>query len=559
MAYFLKKNVKKGRTYLSIVNSFYSAENKDTAHKTYKSLGSVETLKKNGIEDPIAYYQKEVDRLNEENQTREAQKVGEKSPYKYGGHFIIKAIIEKLGVKPYVDILGKTTNFHFDLYDLLCSLIFSRILNPCSKIKTFEEVIPYLDTEYVFSYNQLLDGLGFLGDNYKKIIELFTKMTKDKYGIDTGIAYFDCTNFYFEIDLQDEIRRKGPSKENRSDPIIGMGLLLDANQIPVGMKLYPGNKSEKPVIRNTIHELKSQNDITGKVIQIADKGLNCARNIYEARSNGDGYLFSKSCLQLSEKEKTWVLLDNDYVDVVSKDGTLKYRIKECVDDFKYSFFDEDGQEIKFTVKEKRVATYNASLAEKKRIEITKLVNKAKTLCLSLAKKEEYGEASKYVEFVDGDDNKAKTKINEKKIEEDLKMAGYNLLVTSEIKANKIGIYNSYHNLWRIEESFRMMKSEIEARPVYLKKQSTIFGHFLICYLCVLLIRILQIKILGDDDSYQSIFKFIRELVFTKYDGNYINMISSSDMLDKIAKLTGMPVDNYILSEKQYKKLMNYKL
>lgn len=231
-------------------------------------------------------------------------------------------------------------------------------------------------------------------------------MTKDKYGIDTCIAYFDCTNFYFEIDLQDEIRRKGPSKENRSDPIIGMGLLLDANQIPVGMKLYPGNKSEKPVIRNTIHELKSQNDITGKVIQIADKGLNCARNIYEALSNGDGYLFSKSCLQLSEKEKTWVLLDNDYVDVVSKDGTLKYRIKECVDDFKYSFFDEDGQEIKFTVKEKRVATYNASLAEKKRIEITKLVNKAKTLCLSLAKKEEYGEASKYVEFVDGDDNKA---------------------------------------------------------------------------------------------------------------------------------------------------------
>lgn len=132
-----------------------------------------------------------------------------------------------------------------------------------------------------------------------------------------------------------------------------MGLLLDANQIPVGMKLYPGNKSEKPVIRNTLNELKSQNDITGKVIQIADKGLNCARNIHEARSNGDGYLFSKSCLQLSAAKKKWVLLDNDYVDVISKDGTFKYRIKECVDEFKYSFKDEDGKEIKFTVKEKK--------------------------------------------------------------------------------------------------------------------------------------------------------------------------------------------------------------
>ena len=559
MAYFLKKNIKKGRTYLSIVNSFYSADTKDTAHKTYKSLGSVETLKKKGISDPIDYYQKEVDKLNEENENKEAIKVGEKSPYKYGGHFIIKAIIEKLNVKPYIDILNKTTNFHFNLYDLLCSLIFSRILNPCSKIKTFEEVIPYLDTEYIFSYNQLLDGLGFLGDNYKKIVELFTKMTKEKYEIDTRITYFDCTNFYFEIDLQDEIRRKGPSKENRSDPIIGMGLLLDANQLPIGMKLYPGNESEKPVIRNVISELKSSNDITGKVIQIADKGLNCARNIYEALKNKDGYLFSKSCLQLSSVEKTWVLLDNDYVEVVGKDGKVKYKIKECVDDFSYSFKDDDGKEIKFTVKEKRVVTYNAALASKKKTEIQKLVNKAKGLCVSCAKKDEYGESSKYVDFVDEDGNKAKAKINEKKIEEDLKIAGYNLLVTSEIKADKVDIYNSYHNLWRIEESFRMMKSEIEARPVYLKKQSTIFGHFLICYLCVLLIRILQIKILNDEDSYQDIFKFIRELIFTIYDSKYINMIGASDMVNKMTKLTKLPVDNYILSDSQYKKLMNYKL
>ena len=384
-------------------------------------------------------------------------------------------------------------------------------------------------------------------------------MTKEKYEIDTRITYFDCTNFYFEIDLQDEIRRKGPSKENRSDPIIGMGLLLDANQLPIGMKLYPGNESEKPVIRNVISELKSSNDITGKVIQIADKGLNCARNIYEALKNKDGYLFSKSCLQLSSVEKTWVLLDNDYVEVVGKDGKVKYKIKECVDDFSYSFKDDDGKEIKFTVKEKRVVTYNAALASKKKTEIQKLVNKAKGLCVSCAKKDEYGESSKYVDFVDEDGNKAKAKINEKKIEEDLKIAGYNLLVTSEIKADKVAIYNSYHNLWRIEESFRMMKSEIEARPVYLKKQSTIFGHFLICYLCVLLIRILQIKILNDEDSYQDIFKFIRELIFTIYDSKYINMIGASDMVNKMTKLTKLPVDNYILSDSQYKKLMNYKL
>ena len=153
------------------------------------------------MEDPVAYYEKEVERLNEEKESEDAQKVSDKAPFKYGGHFIIKSIIEKLEVKPHIDILGKMTDFHFDLYDLLCSLIFSRILSPCSKIKTFEEVIPYLDTKYIFTYSKLLKGLGYLGENYSKIAELFTKMTKEKYGIDTGVTYFDCTNFYFEIDL----------------------------------------------------------------------------------------------------------------------------------------------------------------------------------------------------------------------------------------------------------------------------------------------------------------------------------------------------------------------
>lgn len=203
MVYYLKQNVKKGRTYLSIVDSFYNPETKDTAYETYRSLGSVETLKAKGMEDPVSYYEKEVERLNEEKESEDAQKVSDKAPFKYGGHFIIKSIIEKLEVKPHIDcyILGKMTDFHFDLYDLLCSLIFSRILSPCSKIKTFEEVIPYLDTKYIFTYSKLLKRLGYLGENYSKIAELFTKMTKEKYGIDTGVTYFDCTNFYFEIDL----------------------------------------------------------------------------------------------------------------------------------------------------------------------------------------------------------------------------------------------------------------------------------------------------------------------------------------------------------------------
>ena len=191
--------------------------------------------------------------------------------------------------------------------------------------------------------------MAYFGFNYEKIVEIFTKLTKEKYGINTSFGYFDCTNFYFEIDKEDDDRKKGPSKENRKEPLLGMGLLLDANQIPIGLKLFPGNESEKPKIREVIRELKTHNEIDGKIVQVADKGLNCARNIYEALLNHYGYIFSKSCKTLPDVEQTWLLLDNDYIDINDNKGSILYRTKECIDTFTYSFSDDDGLRRTFKV------------------------------------------------------------------------------------------------------------------------------------------------------------------------------------------------------------------
>ena len=136
--------------------------------------------------------------------------------------------------------------------------------------------------------------------------------------------------------------------------------------------------------------------------------------------NGDGYLFSKSCKTLPEVEKKWIFLNNDYVDVKDSNGTLLYRVKECIDEFPYSFEDDNGKKVTYKVKEKRVVTYNPVLAKKQLFEIQKLESKAHELCLSKAKKEEYGECSKYVDFKGKDGSKARTEINQKKIDEDKK-------------------------------------------------------------------------------------------------------------------------------------------
>ena len=559
MAYFLKKCSKNGKCYLSIVNSFYGGERGHTVHETYASYGTGSSLLAEGISDPVKYLEDKVAQLNFEKNQSKAAEISDTAPFKFAGHFLIKAVLDKLEIKPIIDVYKMTTNYQFDLYDVLTSLIYSRCLKPCSKYKTYFEVIPYLEKKYSFSYDQLLEGLSYFGDNYERIVEIFTKQIKEIYGVDVNTTYFDCTNFYFEIDREDDVRRKGPSKENRKEPLLGMGLLLDANQIPVGLKLFPGNESEKPKIREIINELKIQNDVKSKIIQVADKGLNCARNIYEARLNGDGYLFSKSCKTLPEVEKKWIFLNNDYIDVKDSNGTVLYRVKECIDEFPYSFEDENGKKVTYKVKEKRVVTYNPTLAKKQLFEIQKLENKAHELCLSKAKKEEYGECSKYVDFKGKDGSKARTEINQKKIDEDKKLCGFNLLVTSELSMKKEEVYKTYHNLWRIEESFRVMKSELDARPAFVKTKETIHGHFLICYLSTVLARVLQIYELRDEDSMQEIFDFFREFKLVEVGNKYINMATKKEFIVKLKEQTKLPLTNAILSKNQYKKIMDYEI
>ena len=558
MAYYLKKTKLKGRTYLSIDESFYNHEKKGTSHRCYQSLGSVETWQSKGMADPIAHFQKEVDALNQQHSKSSVRKISDHSPLLSLGYFPLKAILTKLQVKKYVDYFKLTTDFQFDLYEMLSSLIYARAVNPCSKYKTFHEVLPNLFEPIQYSYDQLMDGLAFIGNEYQKFIEIFTVQTKKIFGLDTSKTYFDCTNFYFEIDREDDFRRKGPSKEGRKEPIVGLGLLLDHDQIPIGMKMYPGNESEKPVLRDVIDQLKAQNNISGKTIHVADKGLNCVGNIAFSRQNGDGYLFSKSVKGLPQTEKTWVFLEDGWKDVKDKNGKLLYRYKSCIDEFPYKV-EQDGKTVIVHLKEKRLLTFNPSLAAKKRYEIKRLAEKARVLTISRAKKSEYGESGKYVLFTDKSGKKAQVTIDEDAIDRDLKLAGYNLLVTSETRMRDQDIYETYHNLWRIEESFKIMKSDLDARPAFCQKEETIKGHFLICYLTVLLERILQFKILENTYGTSEIFEFVRDFRVTKAETKYINTARSSEIICGLAEKFGLPLTNYFLTETQIRSILKQKI
>lgn len=310
-------------------------------------------------------------------------------------------------------------------------------------------------------------------------------------------------------------------------------------------------------------------------MQVADKGLNCARNIYAAVVEAqDGYIFSKSVhgKGLSEKEKQWLLLENDanvYTDYRDKSGKLLFRLKSCVDTFSYKFKEIDPEtgeekETSFCVKEKRIVSYNPSLAQKQKAEIMKMVDKAAnyTTYKKMAR-EDLGDSVKYIQVTNTDQNgksrKPVIEINQAKIDEDLKYAGYNLLVTSELDMEPLQVYHTYHNLWKIEESFRITKSYLDARPVYVQKKETIYGHFLICYLSLFLLRIVEIKCFKNEINSYDLVNFMRDFkVVDKGAGTYINISQNQSVNEKIKKLTGLTnLDALYLTEKEIENIFEF--
>ena len=292
------------------------------------------------------------------------------------------------------------------------------------------------------------------------------------------------------------------------------------------------------------------------------------RSVKEAN---DGYLFSKSIhgRNLSEKEKQWLLLENSnnvFHDYKDESGNLKFRIKSCVDRFSYKFKETDPEtgretETSFSVLEKRIVSYNPALAKKQQAQIMKMADKAANYnTYKKMAREDLGDATKYIKVTSKDKNGKKVEpvveLDQDKINEDLKYAGYNLMVTSELDMEPLQIYETYHSLWKIEESFRITKSFLDARPVYVQKKETIYGHFLVCYLSLFLLRVLEIKVFKNAVNSYDLISFIRDFrIVRRGDGSYINISRNQAVNEKIKQLTGLTtLDALFLSEKEVENL-----
>lgn len=565
MAYYLRITNKNKGKYLQIYETFRVKETKTVKAKCCESLGYEGDLKTEEINNPIEHYKKYVEQLNAEKELKKliskTEKITDENKTVNIGTSLVKGIFKTLRLEEIFKAFGIIFNRRFSHYEIFRDLVCARIFEPKSKLYTYNEILPIVNPHFDYSLDDVYSFLEDFGSRYESIIELINASLSKKYERNTSISFFDCTNFYFEIDKSDELRAKGPSKENRKEPIIGMGLLLDRNCMPITMQMYPGNQSEIPMLKKCIDSARKQKIIVNRTIRVADKGLNCGNNIFEALMNKDGYIFSKSVIKLSEKEKVWVDLENGYTETY-ENGILVFKIKSCIDEFTYEHTDENKKKNPFKSKEKRVVYRNKKLYDKKMFELDKLEVKVKNLSLSKAKKEKYNAYASYIDFVGLDKNgeitdKTIIKINQEKLNRDRKYAGFNMIVTSEINASDNDIYDIYHHLWRIEETFRILKTNLDARPVYVQKESTIFGHFLVCYTSILMVRILQFLVYKNEIKSNELIEFMKTFNVYKIDDDlYINQLKPKNYLEKIKNNFSPIIDNAKFRNKEINELLD---
>lgn len=519
----IMNNKKTGKTTLSIRRG-YRDENGKVKHSTVMTLGSLDDLKKQ-FEDPISHFKEVVKQMNEEekqNKTPITLTLNKDERLEEGteniknfGYSALSQIYHELEIDEFLINKFKDRDVsEFKINNIMKLLVFGRALFPDSKKSTYEHKDMFFEN-FNFSLKEVYNALTYL-EPLKEVLQYYIyDHIQEQYKPSNDAIFYDVTNYYFEIDEADEVRAKGVCKEHRPNPIVQMGLFMDSLGLPMCYKLFKGNTNDCLTLKPMVQELQKHYDI-GKVVVVADKGLNTGNNIAYNKAIGNGYVMSLSIRGANSELKEYVLKEDGYT--YNNEKTYKKKSRLYPREITITKKDENGKTIKIkqNVDEKQVIFWSADYARRAKAERQPAIEKAKDLIGNVQKynKKNCVGASKYVKHLVFDETtgeiikaKSKLSIDEEKIAEEEKYDGYYLIVTSEMDKRDEEIIDIYRGLWRIEETFKVTKSELKSRPVYVSRKEHIEAHFLTCYIALVLSRVLQHKL----DKKYSVGKILESL------------------------------------------------
>ncbi len=516
MSYRLSKQGRAKGTYLTIEKKFWDKDKKMSRSKHHKSLGYLHDLEKE-FPDPIAHFKEIVEQMNaEENGNKKLtleidlnEKLPDESHTRYNmGYAVIMKIYHELELDRFLNNKARHEAFEYNTNSIMTLLTITRILHPSSKKRSYEYKDMFFE-RFDFELYDVYRALSHFSKIGTECQRFISEQINIKFGRDTSLMYFDVTNFHFEIDETDNLRKRGKEKNNRPDPIVQMGLAMDANGIPLYYKLFPGNTHDSktfiPVFKDVCVRFNP-----GRVIAVADMGCTSSNNIYFLKGGDrdkrvNGYVFSFSIRKGSGKFKEYVLDDTDYTDrdgKALKDG-YDYKVKSRLEVREIQITMKNGSQKSVLIDEKQVVFWSKKYADKARAERAETIKKALDIISNPKNhnKNTVHGASAYIQNITYDkktgevyaEEGKKLIFNEEKANEDAKYDGYYSIVTSELEMPEQRIIEIYRGLSDIEDNFKVSKSDLDIRPVHVSREDRINAHVLTCFISLVILRLIQKK------------------------------------------------------------------
>ncbi len=487
------------RTQVRVVEGYRPGPRMPTKQRTIRDFGYLEDQ-----EDPEAFmamveeynanYRAENVPLRIEA-TGTARMYCEENRKQNYGYKFLEAVYDLLQINSFIKGYEKVHRFRgeYSLGDIFKLLVLVRILRPDSKRASFQMKDGFYGMQTDFTLPDLYRSLDHFAGFEVELQRHLNERVKETIGRDLSYAFYDVTNYFFEIDFpdgEDDLRKKGVSKEHRTTPITAMGLFMDSNGLPVSMSIFPGNTSDSLTLQPTMKDVKESYGL-GRLVVVADKGLNSSKNIDTIVNNGDGFLFSQ-ILKGKKGQRYNEKLFDQHGWTWNKNDTYKYKLFTE----EYEGKDKDGKK---EIRTRKVLLYwssaEADMARRKREEkLAKAARSVKNNAYSIKKGVDEYTKENIIDKKTGEiliNTKKLRSVDLEKAEKNARYDGYFCIITSELDYDERKIRQAYSGLWRIEQSFRIMKTDLYARPVFVSTNEHIRAHFLICFVALLIIRIIQ--------------------------------------------------------------------
>ena len=555
---------------LYVVKSIY--HNKKRTNKVIEKLGTYENLKKVLNEDPIVWAKKHVDELNMKEKEGTRDVLVKYSPTKIieknlqtsfnVGYLFLEKIYYELGLNNICNKISDKYKFAYDLNNILSRLIYSRIIYPSSKLATFQLSKKYIEQPN-FELHDIYRALEVISKETDFIqAELYKNSLKISKR-NTNILYYDCTNYFFEIEQECGLRQYGPSKEHRPNPITQMGLFMDGDGIPLAFNITAGNTNEQ-VILKPLEEKILEDFKLSKFVVCTDAGLASNTNRKFNDKDDRAFITTQSIKKLKKHLMEWALSPDEWC---LSGNNKKYNISDIEEDeatielykdrifFKERWIKENGLE------QKLIVTYSLKYKNYQRQIRNSQIERAKVAISNKSFKLDKHNQNDFRRFIKRTNVTKDGEIAEKKVltlntdtvQKEEKFDGFYGVCTN-LEDNAEEIIKVNQRRWEIEESFRIMKSEFKARPVYLSRDDRIIAHFTTCFLSLVILRFLE-KRLNEKYTISQIIDTLKNMNFTESIGNgYIPTYTRTELTDELHKEFNFRTDYQITTKSNMKKI-----